>query len=108
MTESNRKAMRHYGVGNPRDEDLIARIGEIKAYTLILAGSKDERVPAQAMQTIKTGIKRSQLLYVYDAAHAMEADQSERVAGLVEDFLVRGDAFIVNAGGARKPAMTPA
>lgn len=108
MIESNRKARRHYGVGNQRDEDLIARIGEIQAYTLILAGSRDERVPAQAVQKIKAEIKRSQLLYVYDAAHAMEVDQPERVAGLVEDFFVRGDAFIVNPGDARQPATTPA
>ncbi|MFM9972649.1 MAG: alpha/beta fold hydrolase [Burkholderiales bacterium] len=102
--EANRKAMRHYGVGGPRDEALIARIGEIAAYTLILGGSKDERVPAQAVQLVKSKIKRSQLLYVYDAAHAMESDQPERVANLVEDFFLRGDAFIVNAGVARQTA----
>jgi pimeloyl-ACP methyl ester carboxylesterase len=89
-----------YGTAQPRDADLIARIGEIQAYTLILGGSRDERVPAQAVQALKSRIRRSQLLYVYDAAHAMEVDQPERVASLVEDFFLRGDAFIVNAGGA--------
>ena len=104
---SNRDAMRHYGVGKPRDEELIARIGDIQAYTLILGGAKDERVPAQAVQAVKSRIPRSQLLYIYDAAHAMEIDQPERVANLVEDFLVRGDAFIVNAGMV-PPAGAPA
>jgi hypothetical protein len=104
VIESNRAAMRHYGVGKPRDEDLIARIGEVRAYTLILGGTKDERVPAQAVQTVKSRIRRSQLLYIYDASHAMEIDQPERVANLVEDFLLRGDAFIVNPGTARQTA----
>ncbi len=102
--ESNRAAMRHYGVGKPRDEELVARVGEIGAYTLILGGAKDERVPAEAVQAVKSRIRRSQLLYIYDAAHAMEIDQPERVASLVEDFLLRGDAFIVNAGMVRPPA----
>ena len=95
-----------YGTAQPRDEELIARIGEIQAHTLILGGSRDERVPAQAVQALKSRIRRSQLLYVYDAAHAMEADQPERVASLVEDFFVRGDAFIVNAGSAPRPGLT--
>ena len=99
--EANREAMRHYGVGGPRDKELIARIAEVQAFTLILGGSKDERVPAAAVQLVKSLVRRSQLLYVYDAAHAMEIDQPERVAGLVEDFLLRGEAFIVNPGATR-------
>lgn len=98
MIEANHAALKHYGSGAMRDEALIARIGEIRATTLILSGSRDVRVPAQAVQAVKSGIKRSQLLYIYDAAHAMEVDQPERVASLVEDFFVRGEAFIVNAG----------
>ena len=94
------------GTAQARDEDLIARVAEIQAYTLILGGSRDERVPAQAVQAVKSRIRRSQLLYVYDAAHAMEADQPQRVASLVEDFFLRGDAFIVNAGGAPRPGLT--
>jgi pimeloyl-ACP methyl ester carboxylesterase len=98
LIKSNHEALKHYGSAMMRDEELIARVGEIQAYTLILSGSKDVRVPAQAVQAVKAGIRRSQLLYIYGAAHAMEVDQPERVAALVEDFFVRGDAFIVNAG----------
>lgn len=88
------------GPGQVRDEELMARSGEIQAYTLILGGSRDVQVPAQAVQAVKSLIRRSQLVYVYGAGHAMEMDQPERVAALVEDFFVRGDAFIVNPGGA--------
>ena len=93
------------GSGQVRDEDLICRCGEIKAYTLILGGSRDDRVPAQAVQAVKSRIRRSQLIYIYDAGHTLEVDQPERVAALVEDFFVRGDAFIVNAG--RQGAAVP-
>ena len=93
------------GPGQACDEDLITRSGEIQALTLILAGSRDLQVPAQAVQGVKSRIRRSQLVYVYDAGHAMEFDQPERVAALVEDFFVRGDAFIVNAGKAATAAL---
>jgi len=99
---SDRVARHHYGIGEPRDEALLARLGEIRAATLILGGSRDERVPAAALQTVKGGITKSQLVYVYDAAHALEIDQPERVAALIGDFFIRGDAFIVNPG--RAPA----
>lgn len=95
---ANRAAMRHYGVGAPRDEALIDRLGDIQALTLILGGSRDERVPSQAVQLARSRINRSQLLYIYDAAHAMEIDQPDRVATVVADFLARGEAFIVNNG----------
>ena len=95
MIEANRKAMQHYGAGQSRDEALIARIGEIQASALILGGSKDVRVPAAAVQLLRSKIRRSSLVYVYDAAHLLEVDQPERVALLVEDFLIRGEAFIV-------------
>ena len=72
------------------------RVGEIDCQTLILHGTRDVRVPAAGVQMLKARIPHSQLVYVYDAAHSLELDQPERVGGLIEDFLVRGEAFIVN------------
>ena len=37
-------------------------------------------------------------LYVWDAAHAPEIDQPERVLKLVTDFLTQSEAFVVNWG----------
>ena len=79
---------------------MIARLHEISVPTLILAGSRDARVPAAAVQMARSRIARSNLMYVYDASHALEADQPARVAALVEDFLVRGEAFVVDTGAA--------
>jgi pimeloyl-ACP methyl ester carboxylesterase len=81
------------------DRDLLARLGDIKALTLILHGTKDGIIPLASPRLLKERIPRSHLVYVYDAAHALDVDQPERWATLVGDFLARGEAFIVNAGG---------
>lgn len=93
----NREAMRHYGAGTSWDEDLDRRIGEIRCLTLVVHGTKDVRVPADAVRRMRREIPHSHLVFVYDAAHSIEFDQPERVAALYEDFLLRGEAFIVNA-----------
>ncbi len=80
------------------DRDMVARLGEIKALTLILHGTKDGIVPLASARLVKERIPRAHLVYVYDAAHALDVDQPERWAELVGDFLTRGEAFIVNRG----------
>ncbi|MFP6733832.1 MAG: alpha/beta hydrolase [Rhodospirillales bacterium] len=80
------------------DTALAARLAEIDALTLILHGAKDGAVPAESMQFIKQRIPRAYLIFVDDAAHAIEIDQPENVSELVVDFLTRGEAFLVNAG----------
>ena len=94
--EANAQAVAQYGLGNSHDATLQARAGEIACQTLILHGTLDVRVPASGVQMLKERIPNSQLVYVYDAAHSLELDQPERVGALIEDFLVRGEAFIVN------------
>ena len=74
------------------------QVGQIECLTLILHGTKDIRVPQAAVQMLKNRIQRSQLIYVYDAAHGIEVDQPERVGVVIEDFLLRAEAFIVNPG----------
>jgi hypothetical protein len=53
---------------------------------------------------LKAKIPTSHLIYVYDAAHAIEVDQPERFLTLVGDFLARGQGFLVNAGTGEEPA----
>ena len=103
MLETNRAAMRHYGIGSSFDEELNNRIGEIDKVTLVLHGTKDVRVLPQSVQMLRYKIKLAQLVYVYDAAHSLDVDQPQRVGDLVEDFLLRGEAFIVHPG-TPKPA----
>lgn len=81
------------------DRDLVARLGDITALTLILHGTKDGIIPLASPRLLKERIPRSHLAYVYDAAHALDVDQPDRWVRLVGDFLARGEAFIVNRSG---------
>ncbi len=96
MRRASLRAVGHYDAGGSHDAELQARIGGIACQTLILQGTLDVRVPASAVRMLKARIPRSQLVYVYDAAHGLEMDEPERVGALFEDFLVRGESFIVN------------
>ena len=96
LRKANAEAVARYGLGNSHDAALQARVADIACRTLILHGTLDVRVPASGVQMLKERIPNSQLVYVYDAAHSLELDQPDRVGALIEDFLVRGEAFIVN------------
>lgn len=96
IRKANGEAVAHYGLGASHDSDLQNRVGEIGCQTLILHGTLDVRVPESGVRLLKSRIPHSQLVYVYDAAHSLEVDQPDRVGGLIEDFLLRGEAFIVN------------
>jgi pimeloyl-ACP methyl ester carboxylesterase len=96
----NRDAIVYYGADESRDIELMSRVCEIDCGTLILHGTQDVRVPAEAVQMLRHEIPYSQLMYIYDAAHGLDIDQPERVGEVIEDFLMRGEAFIVKAGPA--------
>lgn len=85
-----------------RDEALVARVSEITALTLLLHGTRDETIGAASVRFLKSRIRRAFLIYIYDAAHGIEIDQPERYVELVTDFLVRGEAFLVNPGNSAR------
>ena len=96
IRKANGEAVDHYGLSASHDSELQDRAGEIDCQTLILHVTQDVRVPESGVRFLKARIPHSQLVYVYDAAHSLELDQPDRVGGLIEDFLLRGEAFIVN------------
>src|SRR5262245_6712012 len=98
VAAANGEAFARYQGGTPVDEALLARLAEIKARTLIVMANKDEMIPARAGHVLKERIPASHLTYIYDAAHAIEVDQPERLLRLVKSFLERGEAYIVNFG----------
>jgi len=103
--QGNRRMLDHFGAISLSDPTLPARVGEIKAPTLILMGTKDEIIPRETGQYLKTHIAGSHLAYVYDAAHVIESDQPERFLRIVSSFLERGDAYIVNWGASAASAI---
>ena len=96
----NRAMLGHYHGKTSFDADLAAQLSKIECLTLIMHGTRDGRVPEEAVQLLKREIPRSHLIYIYDAAHSLETDQPARFAHLVSDFMERAEAFLVNQGPA--------
>ena len=94
----NRKMIPVYNQGVSYDEELIARLPEITALTMIVHGEKDGTIPEASSTLLRNRIKKSHLIFLYDAGHVPEVDQPERFTRLVSDFLGRGEAFLVNWG----------
>lgn len=103
VIEANRRtyeALAALPGGATVDEALSARLAEIEAVTLILQGTEDPVVPAEAGAHLKARIRTSQRVFVFDAAHSIEVDQPARVARLWTEFLSRGQGFVLNKGTA--------
>jgi len=85
--------------GSPaEDAELLGRLKEIRALTLILYGTKDGEIPPSSAQFLKSQILKSMLIYVYDAAHAIDSDQPDHFVRLVDGFFSLGETFIVARG----------
>ena len=88
----------HYGYTLDTDEELLARLPSIDKLTLILHGTADRMIPKESVQLLKGHLPRSYLVYVWDAAHAIDVDQPERVLAVLGSFLERSEGFMVNWG----------
>lgn len=91
----NRAMLAHYGALDGKDAELLPRLDQIRATTLILHGTEDRIIAPQSMQLLKSRLTRAFLVYFWDAAHNIEVDQPERLAAVVGSFLERSDAFVV-------------
>ena len=94
----NRRMMAHYGTTLDTDEELLARLPSIDKLTLILHGTADRMIPKESVQLLKSRLPHSYLVYVWDAAHAIEVDQPERMLAVLTSFLERSEGFMVNWG----------
>jgi pimeloyl-ACP methyl ester carboxylesterase len=95
---ANRRMPPHYRATDDPDSELLAKTASIDKLTLILHGTADRMIPKESVQLLKSRMPRSYLVYVWDAAHAIEVDQPERMLSLVESFLQRSEGFMVNWG----------
>ncbi|HLH77556.1 MAG TPA: alpha/beta hydrolase [Candidatus Binataceae bacterium] len=82
-------------LGPPRDEPFEARLRELQMPVLALFGTHDRVTPPAGAHLFREILPNCHLVMVYDAAHGIDADRPEAVAALVEDFLSRGDGFLV-------------
>jgi pimeloyl-ACP methyl ester carboxylesterase len=95
---TNRNMLPRYGCTPDTDEELLARLPSLDKLTLILHGTADRMIPKESVQLLKSRLPRSYLVYVWDAGHAIEVDQPERMLLLVASFLQRSEGFMVNWG----------
>jgi pimeloyl-ACP methyl ester carboxylesterase len=77
------------------DATLLDRLGEIAVPSLALFGTRDALAPPETARHYRERIPACNLVFVYDASHAMAAERPEAVASLVLDFLERHDLFLV-------------
>jgi len=94
----NRRMPPHYGFAADTDEELLARLPSIDKLTLILHGTDDRMIPKESVQLLKCRLPRAYLVYIWDAAHAIEVDQPERMLAVLTSFLERSEGFMVNWG----------
>ncbi len=82
--------------GSEYDPELLDRLTEIKAPTLLLLGTDDEVVPRETGRMYAERIPNCYYVLVYDAGHAIEAQRPDTLFATVRDFLERRETFVVN------------
>jgi pimeloyl-ACP methyl ester carboxylesterase len=80
----------------PRDEELEAAMPGLAVPVLVLFGTEDRLIPPEMGRAYKQLLPNCQLLYVYDAGHAVAADRPEAFAEAVSDFLDRHEQYVVS------------
>jgi pimeloyl-ACP methyl ester carboxylesterase len=79
-------------------QELLAKLPEVKAQTLLLWGTEDRISPPELGAPYKQLIPNSYRVYVHGAAHSLPVAAGKRFVELTLDFLDRGEFFVVNPG----------
>lgn len=79
--------------------DLLERLGEITAPTLLLWATGERLLPPEAMLPYQERIPRCTRILIHGAAHELPIAAAPRWVRLVADFVERGEMFVVNLGG---------
>ena len=82
-----------------RNSDLLERIAEITAPTLVLWGTADEVIPSESGQLFLQRVPNSYRILIYAAAHSLPVAACRQFVALVTDFIERGDRFVVAEPG---------
>ena len=82
--------------GSMHDTEAENRLSEIQCPTLIVFGSKDGLVAAEAASTYRREIPNSHVSLEYDAGHLIVADRPEALINTVVDYVERRETFVVS------------
>jgi pimeloyl-ACP methyl ester carboxylesterase len=81
--------------GGTHDTEAERRLQEISCATLIIFGSEDQMVAPEAPRVYRERIANSNLSFVYDAGHLIEAERPEALINAVSDYVALRETFIV-------------
>lgn len=83
-------------IGPPRDPVLEDRLRTLNVPVLALFGTKDRIAPTDAAHLYREILPNCHTIFIYDTAHALDAERPEAVASVIADFLARQEKFLVN------------
>jgi pimeloyl-ACP methyl ester carboxylesterase len=78
------------------DPELDAAMGGLTVPTLVLFGTLDRVIPPEMGRRYKELLPNCNLVFVYDAGHAISTERPEAFADVTSDFLERREAFVIN------------
>jgi pimeloyl-ACP methyl ester carboxylesterase len=81
--------------GGRHDAEAERRLAEIPCATLVLFGSEDTVVAPEAARLYRARIPNSNIAFVYDAGHCIEAERPEALINVVSDYVELRETFIV-------------
>jgi pimeloyl-ACP methyl ester carboxylesterase len=83
--------------------DLLERLSQIAAPTLVLWGTADQVFPPEAGHVFVQRIPNSYRILIYGGAHSLPVAACRQFVDLTADFIERGDRFVVNEVRAARP-----
>jgi pimeloyl-ACP methyl ester carboxylesterase len=83
-------------MGPARDAELEGRLRDLNLPVLVIFGTLDHFLPSQLASIYRELLPNCNTVFVYDAAHEVDADRPEAFVSLVNDFYNRHEAFLVN------------
>jgi hypothetical protein len=81
--------------GNKR---LLACISDISLPTLLLLGTGDRMIPPESGNPFQQHIATCHRIFLYGAAHELPISAGPMWTSIVNEFIDRGEAFVVNRG----------
>lgn len=93
---AKQQALVHRLMGPPRDEALERRLPELNVPVLVLFGTLDRMIPSEMGRRYCEKLPNCNLILVYDAGHAVDADRPEAFVAVVDDYLQHREGFLVS------------
>ena len=81
--------------GGAHDAEAERRLADMACPTLAIFGAEDRLVAPEAPRIYRERIANSNLSFVYDAGHLIEAERPEALINAVSDYVAQRETFIV-------------